>query len=276
MVKTVEELVQLHPIATHDPNKEFPPDEWLVKDLWQGGGKINGLFGPEKAGKSRFLCWALVNMIAGYPVLRGLDIDNQPEHVLYMRGEESEKQIVERIDHYGAMQGVSTLGWPITYMSAANFHMEWRGYTDALLEIIARLNIDLVVMEPLRRLHGGAEGDNDEMSKIHNLWREWTDNYGIDILFTHHTGKLQDGADLSRIATWSRGASDLAAILDAATFMNRFNASAEGQGSVKLLRAGRFAPLPERTIIDLTDHPLDGGTDVFRFAFGEELDDDID
>jgi RecA-family ATPase len=276
MAKTVEDLIQLHPLATHDPNKEFPPEIWLVDNLWLGGGKINGLFGPEKAGKSRFLCWALVNMIAGYPPLAGMNVDNPPQHVLYMRGEESEKQIVERIDHYGAMQGLSTMGWPITYMSAANFHMEWSGYTDPLLEIITRLGIDLVIMEPLRRLHGGAEGDNDEMSKIHNLWREWTDNHGINILFTHHTGKLSDGADMTRIATWSRGASDLAAILDSATFLHRHGQSMEGLGHVRLLRAGRFAPLPERMISDVTDHPLDGGIAPFRWATGEELEYDIE
>jgi RecA-family ATPase len=266
MTKTRREQIErLHPVVKHDPDKAYPPEVWLMDNLWLGGGKINGLFGAEKSGKSRLLCWLIACMFAGRVPFPGGDISiaETPSGILYMRGEETEQQVNERIRLYAAKLGKVTTDWPIHYMTAANYRMEFQAYSDHLLSEIKRTKSNLVIMEPVRRLHGASEDKADEMSKIHNMWRAWTDNYGIDILLTHHTGKLHDGVDMDRIANWGRGSSDLAAILDTATLLRRLSVVAGGgTQELRLKRGGRYKPLPEVKLFDNTDE----GQGVFTFG----------
>ena len=59
------------------------PLRWIVKDIWQAG-KINGMAGFEKSGKSRLLSWLLVGMFKG----EALGYHAFPQKVLYLCGEE--------------------------------------------------------------------------------------------------------------------------------------------------------------------------------------------
>jgi RecA-family ATPase len=115
-----------------------------------------------------------------------------------------------------------------------------------LLKILLADDRTMLVIDPMRNVHGADENDSNAMSPMFNDFRRWTNVYGITIVLLHHTPKLNEDADMNRIASWFRGSTALAAILDTAQYVNRFSKT-----QIKVLRQGRFPPLDPLTISDL-------------------------
>jgi regulatory protein RepA len=258
-----------YPPVRHDPNAKPPPVPWLVEGLWLRG-KINGIFGPEKSGKSRFICWILAQMLGqqeGGPVLYR---DGNPmpimhhrsfRKVLYLNAEEREVDVQARINAYARYLCLEPReDWPITYVNAAGMHLEQQRERSALEDAYLRSKeYDILVVDPLRRVHTGNENDNSAMAPLHNDLRRWSNQYDLTELLVHHTGHLRDDADLERFATWSRGATDLATLLDAATMMRTLSAE-DGRTVREIRRAGRFPIQPNGKLMDY------GDPDGFRYS----------
>lgn len=220
----------------------------MLSEFWQKG-KINVMFGPEKAGKSRLLCWILVNLFLAEHVI-GLPIVSRPRKILYLAGEEVIDEINERMLRYQAFasEGVTGQKLPIDFMSAAGLRLEQEPYRNWLERKLLDGGYDMMVADPLRRIHSADENDNSVMSRIFNDFSRWRNTHGITQVLLHHTGKLSDDADLSRIATWSRGATDLPAILDTGQLVQRV-----ASNKVTVMRQGRFPPLPTLHLTDGLD-----------------------
>lgn len=216
----------------------------MITGLWQAG-KINVMFGAEKAGKSRLLNWLLVNLLSTDEVL-GLSINRRPKKILYLAGEEMWEEINARMLKYYAManEGVQ-IKLPVDFIAAAGMRLEQPQYRQWLEAKLLDGGYDMLVADPLRRIHGADESDNTVMSHIFNDFSRWRNNFGITMVLLHHTGKLSEDADVSRIATWSRGATDLPAILDTAQFVQRLTSK-----RVSVMRQGRFPPLPTLGLAD--------------------------
>lgn len=236
---------QIHPFSAMDPDAPPVPVTWLVPGIIMQH-KINFMFGPEKAGKSRFLRFCLAHMMYDRNLWGGRCA--APSRVLYLAGEEQPNDMT-----HGLMSSVRSIGadprriaWAdrFTIVQAAGMRMDRNDVRQWLKHEIMTGRYDTLIIDPLRRVHGASESSNDEMSQISNAIRDWSNTLGLTILIIHHTGKLSDEADLDRIATWSRGASDIASVLDWATFLKR-----EGN-SIELRRDGRAAPRPVLTITD--------------------------
>ncbi len=154
-----------------------------------------------------------------------------------------------------------TDGWvgelPITFIEASGMRLETAQQRGELERILLREKFDWLIIEPLRRVHSGNENDNSEMAEIHNTLRRWSNAFGITITICHHTGKLNEYADMNRIASWSRGNTDLATIVDTAMFVEETRRET-GKRVLRLLRAGRFPPVDALLVADLGD-PCEGG-----------------
>jgi RecA-family ATPase len=248
-----ERFKRMYPIKAMDINEEKKPIVWLAEGLVMEG-KINGMFGAEKAGKSRLLGWLLVAMMARHRTL-GLGIES-PGKIAYMLGEETSGDVVERVRVYCELQGVDTskIDWSdkIAFWEAAAMKLDTRAQRAWMENMIVELGFDFVIMEPLRRLHAANENDNTAMSEILNDIRRWSNRYGTTFLITHHTGLLAADADESRIATWSRGATDLPAILDWACYLKRF-VKDKKTDLLKIMRRGRASPHEDLRILDCGD-----------------------
>lgn len=247
------------PVRPFDPDMEVKSVPWLVENFWQKG-KINVMFGPEKAGKSRLLNWLLVNSFVNEDVV-GLKIIHRPKRVLYLAAEELVEDVNSRFLRYLAFAGAVPRQAliPVDFISAAGLRLDHGHQRKWLEEKLVNEEYDLLVIDPLRRVHGADENDNTAMSQIFNDFRRWTNVHGISMVLLHHTGKLGEDAAMDRIATWGRGASDLAAILDTAQFVDR-----QSPKLVRVLRAGRFRPVPALGLFDGEDHDF-----VFRKKEGK-------
>ena len=242
---TREFFRDLHPFEPMNPDAPIVPVNWLVPGFIMKG-KINMVFGPEKSGKSRFLRWLLANMFLMKDV-HNLTLQS-PGRVLYLAGEETASDITPDL-----MNNVKLLGFDkndfdwagaITLVQAAGMRLDDSRQRDWIKQELISGNYDTLIIDPLRRVHAAKESSNDEMAYICNALRSWSNELGITIIVLHHTGKLDEEDDLNRIATWSRGATDLASVLDWAIFLTR------QKHRVCIKRAGRAQPREDFHVYD--------------------------
>lgn len=229
----------MHPFTPMDPTAVPEPVSWLVPGMMMDG-KINMMFGPEKSGKSRLLRQMMAHMYLG------ADLWGQPtrapERLLYLAGEEQPEDVTASLMSYytglGGQVGDVDWGSRITIVRAAGMRLDKAEQRRWLREEIADGEYDALFLDPLRRVHAAKESSNDAMAYICNALREWSNSLGTTILVVHHTGKInEEEDDMDRIATWSRGATDIASVLDWATFVTR-----RGTANVHVRRAGRDTP----------------------------------
>lgn len=217
------------------------PTRWLIDDFWQLG-KINGMAGFEKSGKSRLMNWLLVGMSAG--TVLGLPTAG-PKKTLYLCGEETVDTVNARIKRYAELQGIPRNMFDIGFVEAAAMRLDFAQRRKELIEQIKDEDYEMLVIDPWRRVHGADEDKSLLMSPIYNDLRSWSNRFGLTTVMLHHTPKLGMEADMERIATWFRGSTDLPAILDTAQYVDRMS-----KGKIVIRRQGRFPPLP---LLEITD-----------------------
>lgn len=249
------------------------PVPWLIEGLWLKG-KINFILGPEKSGKSRLMAWILANCFGtppGTPVLDGqLWKHNGLGNVLYLNAEETVEDVVPRIYGYADALGlVLPDELPLTVIAETavglNLHVprERQVFEE---RFVKSKKYDTIYIDPLRQVHGAKESSNDEMAPLCEALRAWTNNYGVTLVGTHHAGHWREDADLSRIATWCRGATALPAILDAAT-MIRTLVDTEEYSVREIRRKGRMPILQTLELHDFGEP----GAGKRRFGFSLKL-----
>lgn len=245
-------LDELFPIRPYRPDSQLPPTHWWLKP-WLMAGKINFVFGPEKSGKSRLLAWLLASWFVKKSTLPA-ELYEGPKRIMYLAGEELPEEVEARLRQYiKLLGGDPATPLPIVFISASGMRLELPHYRHWLESKMHQHECDCLLIDPLRRVHQGDENSNNDMALLSNELRRWTNNNGWTAVIVHHTGKLNEFADPNRIATWSRGCTDLATVLDLAVFITPVgNPGANGR-SLRVLRAGRFRPVPPLLITDLTD-----------------------
>lgn len=217
------------------------PIRWLLDDMWQLG-KINGMAGFEKSGKSRLMNWMLVGMSAG----KVLGLNGEPKKTLYLCGEETVAHVNQRICRYAELQGIPKNQFDIGFIEAAAMRLDIKKQRDEMIEQILDEDYEMLVVDPWRRVHGADEDKSLSMSPIYNDMRKWSNRHGLTILLLHHTPKIHMDTDMTRMASWFRGSTDLPAILDTAQYVDRTNKT-----TIEIHRAGRFPPLPKLRVMDL-------------------------
>lgn len=248
-------LDETFPLIPFDPNMPEYKVDWLVEGLWQKG-KINMVTGYVKCGKSRLTNWLLAGMAAG----KVLDLSCvRPERVLYLAGEEVVPHVNNRLMKYAELQGVGYKDLPeidFIFATGMKLNMEW--YQKWLGPKLKEY--DLLVIDPLRRVHTADENDNTEMATLNTTIRQWSNDMDLSMVIIHHTPKPSEYADMSRMENWIRGAGDIAAIVDTAMFVDKIG------DKTMVRREGRYAPLQPLNILDLGNEPDQG---FRRLADGE-------
>lgn len=253
-------FAQRFPVTGHSASARPVEVPWLVDGVLLRG-KINLVLGPEKSGKSRLLCWLLAQMMAeplaaNAPVLQydgGVAMANHHgfQRVLYLNAEEMTVDVQARLNAYARRLGMEPSDdWPIDYLNAASMQLEQVAERRALeAEYLATGKYDVVVIDPWRRVHAGDENNNSAMAPLHNDLRKWSNRYGLTFVVVHHSPKFREEDDLERIATWCRGATDLATLCDGAMCMRTVASGADRTMRV-MKRMGRFPPQSDLLLID--------------------------
>lgn len=250
---TAERLDELYPFVPMDPDDREHRVDWLAEGLLMEG-RINVVFGMEKSGKSRFLAWLLCHLVSGQP-FAGAGV-RDPSPILYVAGEEVRQEVTARLLDYQETLGFPAVDWgeAISFVEASGMRLEREDQRAWLRKRVEDGGFRTMIVDPLRRVHAASEGSNDEMAPVCNALREWSNQLGLSVVVVHHTGKLGLEDDETRIATWSRGATDLPAVLDWALYVRRAENPGSAPDRIQIQRKGRAPKRGPISLLDRGDH----------------------
>lgn len=234
---------------------------WLVDKFWLQHG-INLVLGPEKTGKSRFIGWLLARMLAlpnGAPVLYDSNGEVFSAHqgfrkILYLNAEEQAEDVMARVNAYARHLGWEPRDdWPIHCVPAAGMQLQKASEREEFEKaFLVKQEYDVIILDPLRRVHAANENSNSDMAPLHNDIRRWSQSYKQSWTIVHHSPKFREDDDLERIATWCRGNTDLAGLADGATMIRSLGGT-QTQQLRAVKRMGRFAPQEDVVLLDSGD-----------------------
>jgi hypothetical protein len=152
---------------------------------------------------------------------------------------------------------VDELDLPLYFVQSMGMGLDKDLNKKGLQDMLLSGEYDALVIEPIRRVHDGNENDNTIMSRLHSTFRDWTLDKFITLILSHHTGHLSEDADLERIATWSRGCTDFASILDTAMFLQE-RYRRDDFRSLCVRQGGRHPPIEPFLMNDYSDPDHNG------------------
>jgi len=210
-----------------------PQPLWQVQDLW-ARGDIVILAAPPGWGKSYLALDAAVSLAVGRPLWGGFVVP-APGRVAYLDAEMTRPRFQRRLNRLleGAKVTPNRLEERACVWSENGFRLdEEEGYKKALRRLLPFAmehgQLDLVILDTLRRFLAGDESDSGSISRffdaIHQLR---SDLGGPTFLLPHHVRKASkldgpDPADRLRGSSDLRGAPDCVLIVDAKADGGRF------------------------------------------------------
>ena len=198
---------------------EFPATPWLVQYLIPRGGTA-AILAEAKSTKS----WCAIEI--AYAVSSGLDVFGKYRvpsavPVAYFFAEEMGPSIRNRLRAFATARGMKPEDM------TRNLHVQPRGENLDLTrdEDIARIvgacraigNIGLLILDPLRDLHTGAENESDDMADVLKRVKTIGTLLGCTVLLVHHAKRASKDRqqDDNRPGSDARGSSVIEGALDA-------------------------------------------------------------
>ena len=182
---------------------EFPEQEWMVDRLIPASS-ITLMSGAP----SSFKTWALLDMalkVAQGEPLFG-QFNTSPCGVLIIDEENGDRLLQLRLNKLRADKRL-----PIYFHSLTRFVLT-DDTVDYVLEVCGNLDIKLLVIDSLVRIHTSDENKSGDMSEVFKQLKRFTTN-GIAVLITHHNRKPGAGSSYG-VSNEMRGSSDILAAAD--------------------------------------------------------------
>lgn len=207
-----QELVQresdefvLKPFTLRDLyNENFPPIEWVAKDLIPLGC-LGAITGESNSYKS-FMTLALAQAVAtGVPYLG--HFATTAGKVLVIDEENNRRIIEQRFRNMGIEPHDN-----IVFLSQTGLQIDREAHRGKLLRFVEELNPRLIVMDSLVRLHGRDENSATEMRLVMKALSSLVSPERSVIIIHHH--KKEQGFASKSGSGRVRGSSDIFAALD--------------------------------------------------------------
>lgn len=176
-------------------DKQLPPDDWLIEGLLtrRNTGFVMGQ--PKKASKSWLLLAAAWDMSEGLPVwgIPALRVP-RPMRTVYFTQEDTLANIQGRVLNH--IRGGGRVPNDRVWVIPKNLNIKLDTEQGKNL-ITKELNfvrdtagpIDLVMFDPMRRIHDGEENDSSTIAKLWHRLDALHNDYGCSTLISHHTTK---------------------------------------------------------------------------------------
>lgn len=171
------------------------------------------LVAPGATGKSQLALDIAISLALGRPFVGGLFPPTLPGKVVFLAGEESERLLAERIR---CLLSLDEQGCPALYRNLLLLPMAGEACTlvadDGPTPLYEELRMlaegaRLIIIDPLRRMHGGDENSSNEMTNFVVLMEKLAKSTGAAVLGIHHANRASSTDAGSQHA--SRGSSAL-------------------------------------------------------------------
>lgn len=175
-------------------DKPRPQPDWIMDGLLKRQNTAVIMGQPKKAAKSWLLldmCWSLSE--GKYPWGIREFAPPQPMRCVYFTQEDTEDDAQDRVlNHFTTNRQPNDRVWIVP----KNLNMVL-DTTDGRAQIQKALDevrdnvggIDLVVFDPMRRMHHGDENDSQTIAKIWSVVDRIHKRYNCATMFSHHIGK---------------------------------------------------------------------------------------
>lgn len=220
---TAHEVETAAYIPTFPDPATLPRRPWLV-NYFNQRGYLTGVIGAPGVSKTMFLI-ALGMHLASGRNYGGLTVaGSKPLRVLIVLAEEDPLEINLRMaaaaEHFGIRPDAMADRIAVMPMEGARRFNIGRSngrvfeYDQDNVEFIGKMldrhQVDMVLADPLGKLHDGEENDNVQMKQIARRLTQIAQEKQIGMVLAHHTPKLQ-GGEIAGNMWAARGASAIAA-----------------------------------------------------------------
>ena len=184
--------------------REKRPVEWIIPNLLPRRNTAFMMGPPKKATKSWLLlaaAWDLSEGLApwGIPALK----PPQPMRTVYFAQEDSEDNADDRVKAHllrGGRKANDRLWVVPKNLNLALDSKEGcqlvQNELCGVYEATGRGEIDLVVFDPMRRIHRGDENDSTVIARLWAVIDDIHQKYGCAVLISHHVRKPPNAKDL--------------------------------------------------------------------------------
>jgi hypothetical protein len=222
-------------------SRQLPQARWLVRDLW-GAGAVGILGGAPKSCKSWLGLEIATAVAAGVPCLGHFPTERSGTVVAYL-AEDALPMVRGRIASICEARGVSLAGLDLHVITAPSLRIDREGDQRKLRVTLARLRPQLLVLDPLVRLHALDENSARDVSGLLGYLRELQREYDVAILLVHHARKRTAQSPGESL----RGSGDLHAWTDVTAHLAK-----REDGDLRLRIEHRAAASPPEVRLRLT------------------------
>lgn len=182
-------------------DRQIVDADWIIKGLLKRGNTAFTIGQPKKAAKSWLLLDAAWSLAEGEPLWGIKRKDGayalttpRPMRCVYFAQEDTDDDIHDRVlAHFRAGRDVNDRLWIVPKNLRMALDSDGgRGLIQAELDEVrekAGGPIDLVIFDPMRRMHHGDENDSTTMGRIWEVLDRIHRRYACATWFSHHTVK---------------------------------------------------------------------------------------
>ncbi len=224
--------------------RQAPEQRWLIRGLWasQGVGLIGG---SPKCGKSWLGLEMAVSLASGTSCLGRFEPAARGRALLYM-AEDATPDVRARLESLCRHHEVALEALDIFVITAHSLRVDRPADQQRLTATVAAIRPDLLLLDPLVRLHRQDENSSADMSALLGFLRQLQRQLQTAVALVHHARK--NGAT-GQLGQALRGSSDLHAFGDSNLYLSRF------RDSLRLTIEHRAAPSPKPLGLALVSDP---------------------
>jgi hypothetical protein len=199
---------------------EAGPVKWLVHDLWSA--QAVGIVGAEPKSYKTFLTLHLaVCIAAGKRAFNRFEV--QQGKVLCFNAEDRPAKTRSRVERMACAMEIRSRDLDLHLIDVPALRLDDPTQLAKLAATVARLRPALVVLDPLRDLHGLDENDAQIVSALLAPLRLLQRQYGCSVMVVHHMAKAVEGGAPKRAGQRLRGSSALHGWVDSALYLQPTN-----------------------------------------------------
>lgn len=219
---------------------EGVPEEerWLVDRLWSASGV--GIVGATpKSGKTWLSLEMAVAVASGTPMLGEFEVPSAGPVVVFP-AEDDPRAVRDRIQGLAAARGRDLKNLPLHVITETVLHLDDEEHRRGLTRLLKDIRPVLVVLDPLVRLHTGAESHAGHMAELLGFLRGLQRQFDCSILVTHHVSKKR-GAKGAQMGQALRGSGELHAWGDSNLYLSK---TSDGLVQVEVEHRSAASPDP--------------------------------
>jgi hypothetical protein len=193
-----------------------PQTQWLIDELW--AEQAVGILGGEPKCCKTFLALDMaVSVASGTPCLRQFPV-RQKGSVLLFPAEDSLAVVRRRLEGICAVAGLPLASLPIDVITVPALRLDREADTKLLTNTVESIQPDLLILDPLIRLHRADENDASQMAGLLSFLRHLQRTFQVAIVVVHHARK---GSGSGRPGQALRGSSELHGWGDSNLYLRR-------------------------------------------------------